>query len=82
MVGFRLFEDKAGYVVLDELEGMDSFCWKARECSVAVVETGQDERGDKFGCGIGCEVFPDRTNASELVVAGLSGGANEVLHRE
>ena len=34
----------------------------------------------KFDCGIGYEVFPGRANAADFVVAGRSGGANEVLY--
>ena len=33
-----------------------------------------------FHCSLGGKILPDRTNLTELVVAGFSGLADEVLH--
>ena len=52
MIRFFLSEDETSGRVLDALKLVNSRCGKSRKKSVAIIKTGQNERGNKFGCGI------------------------------
>jgi hypothetical protein len=80
VVRLLLSEHEAGSVVLDTLESVGCGVRKPREERVAVVDAGQNERDDKFGGGFRGEVFSDKTDATEMEVAGPGSSRNKVGH--
>ena len=58
---------------------MDGGVGKAREERVAVVNSGQHERDNKFGGSFGGQGFSDLTGATKMEVAGQGSGTDKVV---
>ena len=61
-------------------EGFGQGSRQARKQRTAVVKAWHNQWGDQFHCSLGGKILPDRTNSTELVVAGYGGLTDEVLH--
>ncbi len=49
MIFFRLIKDYSGFCILDQLQKLDSTCGKARQESITIFQSGENNSLDR-GC--------------------------------
>jgi hypothetical protein len=79
---FFFFEDQAGCMILDALEGVGGGVRETREERVAIVNARQNERDNKFGDSLSGEIFSDQADATQMEIASTCSVRDKVGHGE
>lgn len=82
VVHLFLVENKTSRAVLNALETIDRRSGKTSKKGVTIVQTRENGRSDKFGCGVCCEKLAYSGNAAELKVAGARDRRDVLFHGE
>jgi hypothetical protein len=72
--------NEASSSILNTLQKVNGRGRETGKKRVAIVKSRENERSHKFGSCVSSQIFPDESNATELVVAGLTCCPDENCH--